>query len=118
MTPTDAKNRTFAAADDIKDSISSSAKSGADAVQRGTANLQKEASDMGEAVSRGASDLANGVAEKLKNVGVDTDVMVSAAKDQASELQRLLGDELKARPMRALGLAAVLGVFVGLMTAR
>lgn len=44
--------------------------------------------------------------------------MATAARDQASELQRMLGDELKAHPMRALGIAAAVGVFVGLMTAR
>jgi ElaB/YqjD/DUF883 family membrane-anchored ribosome-binding protein len=112
------ENRAYAAVDDMKDTISSGARSGADALQRGKANLEKEASQMGDAVTRSASDLANGVADKLKNVGVDTDVMVNAAKDQASELQRMIGEELRARPMRALGVAAVLGVFVGLMTAR
>lgn len=58
------------------------------------------------------------VSDKLKSVGVDTDAMVGAAKEQASELQRILMDEMRARPMRALGVAAAVGLFVGLMTAR
>jgi ElaB/YqjD/DUF883 family membrane-anchored ribosome-binding protein len=66
----------------------------------------------------GAGELADTVSTKLRTVGVDTDVMATAARDQASELQRMLGDELKAHPMRALGIAAAVGVFVGLMTAR
>ncbi len=58
------------------------------------------------------------VSDKLKSVGVDTDQMVDAAKEQVSELQRILMDEMRARPMRALGVAAAVGMFVGLMTAR
>lgn len=58
------------------------------------------------------------VTNRLKSVGVDTDQMVTAAKDQASELQRMLGEELRTHPMRTLGIAAAVGVFVGLLTAR
>lgn len=67
--------------------------------------------------SGGRQDNAS-VQEKLKSVGVDTDVMASAAKDQASELQRLLTDELRIHPMRTLGVAAAVGLFVGLMSGR
>jgi ElaB/YqjD/DUF883 family membrane-anchored ribosome-binding protein len=87
-------------------------------VKTGAESMQREASEMGENVARGASDLADAVSSRLKTVGVDTEVMANMAKDQASELQRLLGEELRARPMRALGIAAAVGVFVGLMTAR
>jgi ElaB/YqjD/DUF883 family membrane-anchored ribosome-binding protein len=65
-----------------------------------------------------ALKLKDDVSGKLKSVGVDTDVMVDAAKEQVSDLQRLLMEEMRARPMRALGVAAAVGLFVGLMTAR
>lgn len=84
----------------------------------GAENMQREASELGENVARGAAELADAVSSRLKTVGVDTEVMANVAKDQATELQRLLGEELRARPMRALGIAAAVGVFVGLMTAR
>jgi ElaB/YqjD/DUF883 family membrane-anchored ribosome-binding protein len=87
-------------------------------VKESAQTAEREASELGEDVARGASDLADSVSSKLKTVGVDTEVMANLAKDQASELQRLIGDELRARPMRALGIAAALGVVVGLMTAR
>ncbi|MBN9061362.1 MAG: hypothetical protein BGP06_15510 [Rhizobiales bacterium 65-9] len=58
------------------------------------------------------------IGEKLKTVGVDTDVMKDAAKEQASELQRLLVDELKRRPMRTLGVAAGVGFVLGLLATR
>ncbi len=90
----------------------------ADGVKRGAQTVEHEVSELADTVKRNASDLADTVSTKLKTVGVDTDVMANAAKDQASELQRMLGQELQAHPMRALGIAAAVGVFVGLMTAR
>ncbi len=89
-----------------------------DDVKQGAQNMERDASEMADTVKRNASDLAETVSTKLKTVGVDTDVMATAAKDQASELQRMLAQELQAHPMRALGIAAAVGVFVGLMTAR
>lgn len=80
--------------------------------------VEREATELGENISRGAADLADAVSSRLKTVGVDTEVMTKLAKNQVSELQRLIGDELSAKPLRALGIAAALGVIVGLMTAR
>jgi ElaB/YqjD/DUF883 family membrane-anchored ribosome-binding protein len=89
-----------------------------DRVRKGAETMEKDASELTSSVMHGAGELADTVSTKLRTVGVDTDVMATAARDQASELQRMLGDELKAHPMRALGIAAAVGVFVGLMTAR
>ncbi len=86
--------------------------------RKGAETIEQEATEMADSVKRNASELAETVSTKLKTVGVDTDVMATAAKDQASELQRMLAQELQAHPMRALGIAAAVGVFVGLMTAR
>ena len=98
-------------AEDMKNDVSKRVRNGVETVER-------EASELGDTVARGATDLAETVSAKLKSVGVDTDVMTNMAKDQASELQRLIGEELRAHPMRALGVAAAVGVIVGLMTAR
>lgn len=73
-------------------------------------------SSMGSSMEGGST--TETVTTRLKSVGVDTDQMVTAAKDQATELQRMLGEELRTHPMRTLGIAAAVGVFVGLLTAR
>jgi ElaB/YqjD/DUF883 family membrane-anchored ribosome-binding protein len=80
--------------------------------------VARGAADAGRAVADGAGEAAANVQEKLKAVGVDTDVMMNAARDQAGELQKLVADELRSRPLRALGFAAAAGLIVGYLSAR
>ena len=101
------KNEVLKSAESLRDEASSKVASGVESVQRDATKLHDAVTDM-----------AGTVSSKLKTVGVDTDVMVTAAKDQASELQRLISDELRARPLRALGIAAAVGLIVGLLTSR
>jgi ElaB/YqjD/DUF883 family membrane-anchored ribosome-binding protein len=82
---------------------------------KGDANQPTELEDK---IVRGASDLASSASKTLKNVGVDTDVMTKAAKGQATELQKLIIDEISAHPFRALGIAAAVGFVVGIWNAR
>lgn len=74
--------------------------------------------ETGRTVADEAAEMAASVQERLKAVGVDTDVMVGAAKNQAGELQKLVADELRTRPLRALGLAAAAGLIVGYLSSR
>lgn len=99
-------------------STKATAEDAANRVKQETETLRQDASKLGEKMMRDASEMADTVSTKLKSVGVDTDVMVDAAKGQASELQRLIAEELRTHPLRALGIAAALGVVVGLMTSR
>jgi ElaB/YqjD/DUF883 family membrane-anchored ribosome-binding protein len=87
-----------------------------DRMKKGTEQMKDDMSDMADSAKRQAGEVADTVSTKLKSAGIDTEVMVDAAKDRAAEWQRLLSEELQARPMRALGIAAAVGVFVGLMT--
>lgn len=80
--------------------------------------LRDEANEVEDSLTRGAEDLAATVSSKLKAVGVDTDKMVDVAKEQASDLQDLIVREIQERPLRALGLAAAVGLFVGFLSAR
>ena len=104
-------DRATAAADSVKDGIVDGAAAAMGAAQRSAADFQ-------DTVTRGAGKVADSVSAKLKAAGVDTDAMVDAAKGQATELQRLIADELKARPFRALGVAAAFGLVVGLLSSR
>ena len=81
-------------------------------------SMKNDAADVQDTVTRSATELADTMSTKLKSVGVDTDAMVNAAKDKSTELQRLIADELHERPMRALGIAAAVGLFVGLLSTR
>ena len=58
------------------------------------------------------------VLSDLKSVGIDTDRMTEAAGQHVSELQRLVLDEVRARPMRALAWAAAAGVAFGFWAAK
>jgi ElaB/YqjD/DUF883 family membrane-anchored ribosome-binding protein len=106
--------------DDNHSSSSSSSSSLGDHMSKDTTmgRSSNERSSSSDDMSRDASDMAQNVSQKLKSVGVDTDVMVGAAKDHVSELQRMIGQELQHRPYRALGIAAAVGAFVGLMMSR
>lgn len=55
---------------------------------------------------------------QLQRYGVDTDQMAEAATERVSELQQLIIDEIRARPLRALGWAAAAGVIVGFWAAK
>lgn len=79
---------------------------------------KRDVADVEKTVRRGASDIAEELTAKLKAAGVDTDQLMITARDQASDLQRRLVDEIRDRPMRALGFAALAGVVFGLMSAR
>ena len=71
-----------------------------------------------DTLTRSAEDIAATVTNRLRAVGVDTDRMADVAREQASELQTLIEDEIRERPLRALGLAAAIGLFVGYLSAR
>ncbi|MGL4291282.1 MAG: hypothetical protein ACRCVA_33330 [Phreatobacter sp.] len=98
--------------------VTTAAEDTVDRIAETADKAREEASELQDAVMRNAEEIASNVNQKLKAAGVDTDVMVKAAKGQASELQRLVSEELQARPLRALGIAAAIGLVVGFMTAR
>ena len=77
-------------------SMSDMAEKVADHAEEATASL-----------TRGAKEVVSSIDAKLRTVGVDTD-----------KLTDLIADEIIDRPLRALGIAAVIGFFVGVMAAR
>lgn len=80
--------------------------------------VRREARAVEDSVSRSAQSIAADVGQRLRSYGVDTDRVADVAREQVSDLQRMVEDEIRERPLRALGLAAAVGLFVGFLSAR
>jgi len=113
-----AKHQATAAAKRTKEEIDAGIEDVAAEAKRVGESAKRQASAMEDTIARGAEDIAATVSERLRSVGVDADRMVDVAREQASELQQLIEDEIRDRPLRALGLAAAVGLFVGYLSAR
>ncbi len=99
-------------------SAESTAESAQDAVMSMASDVRDNIADVGASVTRTAQDAIGSVSRRMKDAGVDPDVMADAAKKQASKLQQAVEEELRERPVRTLAIAAAVGLFVGLMTTR
>jgi ElaB/YqjD/DUF883 family membrane-anchored ribosome-binding protein len=78
---------------------------------------QPDPDGQGSSGSAGAEERGSSTTD-LKSLGIDTDRMSEAATDRAGELQRLIIDEVRERPWRALGWAAGIGFVFGIWSAR
>lgn len=112
------KDDVTAAAKSVKDDVVAGAENIAAEAKDAGRNLREQAREVEASLQRGAEDLAATVTGTLRAAGVDTDKMVEVAKEQATDLQKLIEQEIQERPLRALGLAAAVGLFVGFIAAR
>ena len=83
-------NGISAVSEDMLTAVSSASKSVKDAASSAAKAVSRDASCLSDTVGREASEVADKVSAHLKDIGVDTGVMAHAAKEQVSELQRLL----------------------------
>jgi ElaB/YqjD/DUF883 family membrane-anchored ribosome-binding protein len=81
-------------------------------------DMRENLSQVGASVTRSAQDAIGSVSKRMKDAGVDPDVMADAAKQKVSKLQEAIEDELRERPVRTLAIAAAVGLVVGLLTTR
>lgn len=58
------------------------------------------------------------VGERLKEAGIDPERVLTAARDQAGEVQDKVVEEVKTHPLRTLGIAAAAGLVVGYLSSR
>lgn len=105
------KTEAIALVDHAKHAAVDSLASGLDAVRNEAGRIETVA-------SQGATELADQVSKGIKSAGAEADVLIDAAKDQATALQKLLADELRVHPMRTLCIAAVAGLLVGYVSSR
>jgi ElaB/YqjD/DUF883 family membrane-anchored ribosome-binding protein len=102
----------------IQDTVGSLRDGAVKYVKDTASNVQHDAQALQDRVAHDASDVANSVTNKLKSVGIDTDVMVNMAKGEAGEIERLISEQLRNHPTRTLGIVAAIGLAVGLMSKR
>jgi ElaB/YqjD/DUF883 family membrane-anchored ribosome-binding protein len=74
--------------------------------------------DMGASIAAGAKVMANQASQRLKSAGIDADAAFEMAEERASDLQDMLMEEVRERPLRALGWAVAAGFVLGIMSAR
>jgi ElaB/YqjD/DUF883 family membrane-anchored ribosome-binding protein len=117
-TSSTAKRQAAASVKRAKDEVADAASDTAERARRAGRRVKDEADEIEASLTRGAEDLAATVSEKLRSVGVDTDRMAAVAREQAGDLEELIIREIRERPLRALGLAAAVGLFVGFLSAR
>ena len=78
----------------------------------------KEMSEHADALKDDVDQGSSGISATLQSAGVDTDRVAAVATERVSEFQQMIEDEIRARPLRAVGWAAAAGLVVGLMAAR
>lgn len=82
-----------------------------------TANTT-EATETASGAEAGVETLVAQVGERLKEAGIDPERVLTAARDQAGEVQDKVAAEVQAHPLRTLGLAAAAGLVVGYLSSR
>lgn len=116
--PSTAKRQATAAAKRVKDDVVAGAENIADEAKSAARDARSQISDLEASLTRGAEEITAAVSQTLRSVGVDPEKVADVAKEQATDLQRLIVQEIQERPLRALGLAAAVGLFVGFLSAR
>lgn len=113
-----AKREASAAAKSAKDHLERGMDEVTSQVRQTGARAKNKAAELEDTLTRCGDDIAATVSDRLRAVGVDADRMVDVAREQVSELQQLVEDEIRERPLRALAIAAAIGLFVGYISAR
>ncbi|WP_187640084.1 hypothetical protein [Bosea sp. F3-2] len=82
------------------------------------AQLRKVNRNLAATATENTNERNKELTANLKEFGIDTDRMTEAANERVGDLQQMLMDEVRARPMLALCWAATIGLFVGFLAAR
>lgn len=85
---------------------------------RASRRASADAADTGTLAGPTVDTLVAQVGERLKEAGIDPERVLTAARDQAGEVQDKVVAEVKTHPLRTLGLAAAAGLVVGYLSSR
>lgn len=83
----------------------------------GAKNRKQDMSESAEDIGGGIGELANSAGEAVDNAAL-TDRFVDIASERAAGLQQRIIDEIREKPLQAVGFAAMIGLFVGFSVAR
>jgi hypothetical protein len=78
----------------------------------------RERDDAAGSIAEEARDLARNASDKLMAAGIDADGAIGMAEDRIDDLQGMVLDEIRKRPLRAIGWAVAAGFVLGIMSAR
>lgn len=77
-----------------------------------------ENASMAGNIGAGAKGMADLVSDKLKAAGIDADGAIETAEQHVTVFQDMLIEEIRDRPLRALGWAVGAGFVLGILSAR
>lgn len=100
------------AREDIADKAGDLASRGEKAIRR----VENKADDIKDAAMEEISSLIAMLNEKIKAIGINTEVLADSAKEKAVSLEKSIAAELTERPLRSLALAALAGLALGILT--
>lgn len=80
--------------------------------------MDEQTSGIGETVSRGARQARRALNERLNAAGLQTDQISEMATQKAGELQEQVENYVVENPLRAVAIAAGVGLLIGAMSRR
>jgi ElaB/YqjD/DUF883 family membrane-anchored ribosome-binding protein len=79
-------------------------------------NAENKAGEVSDAALEEISSLIAMLNDKIKAIGVNTELLADTAKEKAVSLEKSIVAELTERPLRSLALAALAGLALGILT--
>lgn len=112
------KDQVRKAAESIKDDAVDAANNASERATAAAEAALERILAIEEKLGKRASRAADALSARLKAAGLDADSLGDTAREHAGALQDKLVTELRERPLRTLGLAAAIGVILGMWSSR
>jgi ElaB/YqjD/DUF883 family membrane-anchored ribosome-binding protein len=103
---------------DVRTSVEAARVAVMDGIAHGMDAVRNEAGELRSMAAHGAANASDAVASGIRSANAEADVILDAAKQQGAALQKLIGTELRVHPLRSIGIAAAIGLIVGLLSRR
>ncbi len=81
-------------------------------------SMANDAADRGSRLADKASEVSGQVASSLRGMGINTDQLAVAARREIGAIEGALVDAVRARPLRAIALAGIAGLLIGVTRGR